>query len=168
MNAVVGWLRARTENVAVGLLAAMFLSFIVQIFSRYVLNNPVSWTVEVCLTAWIWVVFWGGAFLIDDRRHVRFDVFYLAARPAVRRVFALISAFAIVAGFALSLPATVDYVTFMKIETSATLGIRLDLVFGIYVLFVVAVILRYGWRAVRLGRGDDIGTVDGAQDEPAP
>ncbi len=45
----------------------------------------------------------------------------------------------------MSLPATVDYVTFMKVEAVAYLKIRLDWLFSIYVVFAVAVIVRYLW-----------------------
>ena len=39
----------------------------------------------------------------------------------------------------------VDYVTFMKVESTAYLKIRFDWLFSIYVVFVVAVIVRYLW-----------------------
>lgn len=161
MRATLAWLHARADNVAVGLLTAMFFSFMAQIVSRYILHSPISSTIEICLTCWIWLVFWGGAFLVDDHRHVKFDVLYLVVRPQTRRIFGLISALAIVVGLSVSLPATVDYVTFMKIETSAILGIRLDYVFSVYAVFSVAVIVRYAWRALRLVRGDDTDAVDG-------
>ena len=45
----------------------------------------------------------------------------------------------------MSLPATVKYVTFMKVESSSYLKIRLDILFSVYVVFVVAVIVRYAW-----------------------
>ena len=155
MKAALAWLRRRADNVAVGLLTAMFLSFVLQIFFRYVLNHPLGWTLEACLMAWLWVVFWGSAFLVDDRDHVKFDVLYLAARPGLRRVLALLSAVAIVAGFAASFPATVDYITFMKIEKSSTLRIRLDYVFSVYAVFAAAIIVRYAARTVRILRGGD-------------
>ena len=44
-----------------------------------------------------------------------------------------------------SLPAVVDYVTFMKVESSAYLKIRFDWLFSIYVVFAVAIIVRYLW-----------------------
>ncbi len=138
---------------AVGLLAAMFISFILQIFYRYVINEPLSWTLEACLLTWLWLVFWGAAFLLHDRDHVRFDIFYAGAGPGARRLFALISALAIVAGFAGAFPATFDFISFMSIESSSSLGIRLDHVFAAYLLFAVAVIIRYALRAVRLVRG---------------
>ncbi len=55
------WLRKRAENVAVALLSTMFACFIIQIFFRYVLNNPVGWTEEVIVTTWLWSVLWGAA-----------------------------------------------------------------------------------------------------------
>ncbi|HEY9012069.1 MAG TPA: TRAP transporter small permease subunit [Devosia sp.] len=147
------WLRRRAEDVAAGLLAVMFLTFLVQIFTRYVINYPLAWTLEVCLTLWLWLVFWGAAFILDDRDHVKFDMFYFAASTRVRRILALVTAVAILAGFLAALPATWDYITFYKIKKSATLRIRLDIVFSVYGIFAVAIITRYALRAWQLLRG---------------
>ena len=60
--------------------------------------------------------------------------------------------------FGIALPAVVSYVTFLKVEKSAYLGIRLDYLYSIYIVFSVAVIVRYAaltWRAMR-GRAPDI------------
>ncbi len=140
---------------AVGLLTAMFLSFMLQIISRYVINHPLGWTLEACLMTWLWVVFWGCAFVVRDRDHVKFDILYTHVGPRLRRVFALIAALAIAAGFATSFAGTIDYVTFMKIEKSSMLHIRLDYVFSVYGLFAAAIALRYGWRVIQLLRGID-------------
>jgi C4-dicarboxylate transporter DctQ subunit len=149
------WLHARAENVAVGLLTVMFLSFMLQIVSRYVFNSPIGWTLEVCLTTWLWLVFWTSAFCLDDRDHVRFDMLYLMANRRVQRIFALVTAVAIAGGILAALPATLDYITFYKIKKSATLRIRLDIVFSVYAIFAVAIIARYGLRAWSLARGRD-------------
>lgn len=156
MRATLRWLRARAENVAAGLLALMFLSFVLQIVSRYVINAPLGWTLEACLTLWLWLVFWTAAFVLDDRDHVRFDLLQAAGSLRLRRILALVSAVAIVAGLAAALPATIDYITFYKIKRSATLRIRLDVVFSIYGIFAVAVIVAYALRAWRIVRGRDI------------
>lgn len=149
------WLHARTENVAAALLAVMFLSFLLQIVSRYVFNNPLGWTLEVCLTLWLWLVFWGAAFNLRDVDHIRFDMLYVEVGKPMRRMFALVSALAIVAGLLAALPATLDYITFYKIKKSSTLRIRLDVVFSVYAIFVVAVVTRYALRAWHLARGGD-------------
>lgn len=154
------WLRARADNVAVGLLTAMFVSFVIQIVSRYVFNHPLGWTLEACLTTWLWLVFWGSAFVLDDGDHVKFDMFYLAGSARLRRAFALVSALAIGAGFVAALPATLDYITFYKIKRSSTLELRLDYVFSVYAAFAVAIIVRYGLRAWRLARGGSLGDIE--------
>jgi TRAP-type C4-dicarboxylate transport system permease small subunit len=58
---------------------------------------------------------------------------------------AIITAVAILALYGMSLPAVVDYVTFMKVQSTAYLDIRFDWLFSIYVIFVVAVLVRYAW-----------------------
>jgi len=147
------WLGRRAENVAVGLLTVMFLTFILQITSRYVFDDPLGWTLELTLTLWLWLVFWGSAFCLKDEDHVKFDVIYLAASARRRRVLALVSALAIIIGLLGALPATLDYITFYKIKKSATLGIRLDYVFSIYAIFVIAVVVQYGLRILAILRG---------------
>ena len=154
MSATLRWLQARADNVAVALLAAMFVAFMLQIFARYVINYPIGWTLEVCLTTWVWLVFWSSAFVLTERDHVTFDLLYLIVGKRMQRVFALVSAVAIVAGFLAALPATFEYITFYKIKKSATLHIRLDVVFSVYGMFAVAVIVRYAWHIWKLLHGD--------------
>ena len=73
------------ENVLVLLLATMFLCFILQIFSRYVLNKPMGWTDEVSVTMWLWIVLWGAAFVLARNGEVRFDILYSNISAGARR-----------------------------------------------------------------------------------
>jgi TRAP-type C4-dicarboxylate transport system permease small subunit len=131
----------------------MFIFFMLQVFSRYVLQDPYSWTIEASLIAWLWIVFWCSGLLLTNRDHIRFDMLYGWVRPGVRLAFAAISVAAILAAFLVSLPADVGYVSFMKIERSGTLGIRLDYIFSVYLVFAVAIIVRYAFYAFLILRG---------------
>jgi TRAP-type C4-dicarboxylate transport system permease small subunit len=153
VRGTLAWLRARADNVSAALLAGLFAAFILQIVTRYVLNNPLSWTHEVCVTAWLWLVLWGSAFSLREHDQVRFDLIYQMVNPRTRRWFAIVSAAALFAGFAASLPASIDYITFYRIKRSPSLGIRLDVVFSVYAVFAVAVIVRSAWEMWRLLRG---------------
>ena len=137
------------------MLAVMFLAFLLQIAFRYLLNFPVGWTSELTVIAWLWGVLWGAAFVVSEREEVRFDLLYGALGARTRRIAAIATGVAIVALYAVSLPAALDYVRFMKVERTAYLKIRFDHLFSIYVLFVVAVIARYLWILSRLLRGRD-------------
>jgi C4-dicarboxylate transporter, DctQ subunit len=153
------------EDIGGLLLALMFIAFLVQIATRYVFNAPASWTLEACLTLWLWAVFWGAAFILDERDQVRFDVLFTAMSLPIRRVFAIVSALAISGGMIAALPATFSFVTFYEIKRSAVIGIRLDIVFSIYLVFAVAVIARYLWRAGRIATG---GSPDPVPEQTSP
>jgi TRAP-type C4-dicarboxylate transport system permease small subunit len=146
------WLRRRAENISALLLLAMVLCFIVQITARYVFNYPLGWTDEVSVLCWIWCTLWGAAFVLREKDEVRFDLIYSAAGEKTRRIFTIITGIAAIALFGIALPAVFSYVTFLKVERSAYLGIRLDYLYSIYLLFSGAVIVRYAaltWRAIK-------------------
>ena len=147
------WLSRGAEGAAAALLAALFATFLLQIFSRYVLASTFGWTLELCLMLWVWLVFFGSAFVVRDQDHVTFDLLYLAVPRGAKRVFAMLSAAAIVIGLGASLWPTWDYIDFLAIKKSATLRIPLRAVFSIYAVFLLAVILRYAWTFIRLARG---------------
>jgi C4-dicarboxylate transporter, DctQ subunit len=146
-----GWLRRRAENLSAALLAVMFVAIMVQVISRYVVNLPLGWTDEVSRAAWLWLVLWGAAFIVRDRDEIRFELLHASVGPRLRRAMTVATALALVAILVAALPATVDYVTFMKVQSTAYLHLRYDLLFSVYLLFVAAVIVRQlvlGWRAV--------------------
>ena len=167
MNILVSWFRRCTEFIAASMLAAIFFTFLLQIWSRYVMAQPFGWTLELCLTLWLWSVFFGCAFIVRPKDHVTFDIFYLAAPSQVRRVLALVIAIAIAGGLLWSLLPTWDYIDFLKRRGTSTIRvafvpeslpfydelisrdkIRLRTVFSIYICFLVAVSLRYAWMGV--------------------
>lgn len=158
MTFISKWFNRGTEFIAAAMLAAMFLTFVLQIFSRYILLEPFGWTLELCLALWVWIVFWGNAFIVRERDHVSFDILYLAVPQRARQILALISAAAIVAAMVWSFLPTWDYIDFLKIKKSATLKIPMRTIFSIYGIFMIAVALRYAWRFVRILR-------DGPPDE---
>ena len=68
------------EFIAAMMMAAMFATFILQVFIRYTARigwvaetipffdpNLYGWTLEFCLVLWIWLVFWGSALIVRER-----------------------------------------------------------------------------------------------------
>jgi C4-dicarboxylate transporter DctQ subunit len=150
-------IKTTADLVAASMLAAMSIVFIYQIIGRYFGNAiesligidlATSWTLEILLTLWVWLVFWASAFCLSERDHIRFDTLHLALPRKVQRIVAGLSALAIAGFLAYSFLPTLDYITFYKIKKSAILRIRLDYVFSIYGIFLAALVARYAWRAV--------------------
>jgi C4-dicarboxylate transporter DctQ subunit len=146
------WLTRGAEGVAAAMLAAMFLTFLLQIFSRYVMLQPFGWTLELCLVLWIWLVFFGCAFVVRDRDHVSFDILYLAVPKGPRKIMALIAAAAVAVGLAASLLPTWDWIDFLRIKRSPTLPVTMRTIYAVYAVFLIAVALRAAWSIVRILR----------------
>mgnify|MGYP000064135954 CR=1 FL=1 len=150
MGRFISRLRKAAEGVSALMMTALFATFLLQIFSRYVMDEPFGWTLELCLILWVWIVFFGAAFILRSEDHITFDLLYLAVPPGPRRIMALAAAAAIALGWSL-LP-TWDWVSFLKIKKSATLHIPMRDIYIIYPIFMVAVVIAYVWRIVSVLR----------------
>jgi TRAP-type C4-dicarboxylate transport system permease small subunit len=139
------WLRRRAENIQALMLAVMFFAFLLQVVFRYFLNLPTGWSSELTVIMWLWMVLWGAAFVAREDEEIRFDLLYASVSRGVRRVMVIITALVLIGLYLYSLPAAWSYVSFMKIQSTAYLKIRFDLLFSIYILFSVAVTCRYLW-----------------------
>src|SRR3982751_614054 len=151
--ALARWLPKRAENITGGPVSLMFASFIIQIFFRYVLNNPVGWTEEVIVTTWLWTVLWGAAFILSEAEEVRFDILYSNISENARRICTVITGCALIFLYGISLPASYKYVSFMKVERSAYLHVPINLMYSVYIIFAVACIARYAWLVYQAIRG---------------
>ncbi|CUI37552.1 TRAP transporter small permease [Cognatishimia activa] len=152
------WFSRLAEMIAGGLLAAIFVIFLLQIALRY-LFTPAGWTLELIGILWVWVIFFACAFVVREQDQVKFDIVYLSVSKRTRKVFAMISAAALVVGMLYTLLPTWDYIDWMKIRKTATVrnpftGAKIPLrdVFSIYAVFIVAVAARYAWMFVDIWR----------------
>lgn len=169
-NRILSALRHGANHVQVMMMAIMFVAFIVQIFFRYAMNQPVAWTDEVCVITWIWGILWGASFVTRNREDIRFDVLTSHVTRPVKRVLTVLASVSVVVILLVSLPSAWSFVTFMKVEKSAALGIRMDHFFSIYIAFVVAMVVRHAWIGIEAVRGylyDDPEPVQATQVEAA-
>jgi TRAP-type C4-dicarboxylate transport system permease small subunit len=137
------------ELVSAGLFALLFGAFMVQVFTRYVLNDPVTWTLELCSLAYVWGVCFTAAALVREREHIAFDMLYHHVRPRPRRWLAIASTGIVAVLFLAGLPGTVDFVSFMARIRTLSLHIPFNIVYSCFVLFLVLTVL---FGLVRLKR----------------
>jgi TRAP-type C4-dicarboxylate transport system permease small subunit len=152
MTRLLPLLRHGANGVAAGLLAVIFVAFILQIALRYLFDWPVGWTAELSLVAWLWLVLWGAAFVLKDEEEIRIELLDVLAPGRWRLLAQALGSVAIVVLFGMSLPASWDYVSFMKVEKTSYLKIRVDVLYAIYIVFVLAVIARHLWQLRRIAR----------------
>jgi TRAP-type C4-dicarboxylate transport system permease small subunit len=143
-------LRRGAELAAAALFAAMFGAFVVQVVSRYVFNDPVSWTIEVCSIAYVWIVFFASGTIVTARQHITFDMLYVTLGPRWKRGFAIFTTASVLAIFAICLPQVLGYIRFVSHKHTLILDIRLDLVYGCFGIFMIGAIVGAGFRLWRL------------------
>jgi TRAP-type C4-dicarboxylate transport system permease small subunit len=97
------------ENLAALFMGGLLFVLFLQVFTRYVLNDPLSWTEEAARYIYVYVVFLGASAAISDRSHVGIDY------------------------FAKALPIRAQWIV--------------SLLVNLAILFVLAQLLWWGWRA---------------------
>ncbi|WP_297335716.1 TRAP transporter small permease [Algoriphagus sp.] len=116
------------------LMGLMVINVSWQVASRYLLNNPSSFTDELARYMLIWIGMLGAAFVAGKNEHLAIDVFQekLSVENRIRiqfiiriliLVFALLTM--VIGG------ANLVYITFILDQTSAALRIPLAYVYGI-------------------------------------
>lgn len=108
LSLLTGW----TEALTALLLVAVVLLNLAQIFFRYVLIDPISWSEEAMRYTTTWMVMLAAAPAVLRQEHMAVDFLQYEAPPPLRRLVRLVS-HACVAGFCLLLiwkgfPAAID------------------------------------------------------------
>ena len=140
---------------------ALFGVFIVQITARFLFAKPLPWTDELAVVLYLWAILWACAFMVPEREHVVFDLMWNHAGRRTRQAMRLLG-HSLIGGLALlALPASWDYVHFMRREGTPVLGWSFQWVFFPFVLLLLALALRSLWAIAQALRGQGL-------DESAP
>ena len=185
MKAIFKWFTRGAEFIAAMMLAAIFFTFLIQIFTRYAAKiswlmpipaisdwmstlQPLGWTVNLISLFWVWAVFFGCAFVVREQEHVTFDVLYLAVPRSWRRILTYIIAVGVIAAMLYALPAMWDAVfnnRLMDLKKIQTLRmpitgdkIAIKWLFASIVLLMVVTVIRYLWRIIMVARFGPPGT----------
>lgn len=144
----------RFANVLGGsLFLLLFAVFIIQITARFGFNKPLPWTDEAAVILYVWVILWAAATMVPEREHVVFDLVWNSVGRRSRALMR-IAGNLLIGGLALwAVPASWDYVYFMRREGTPVLGLPYLWVFLPLVLLLVAIGLRCAWAIVQTLRG---------------
>jgi TRAP-type C4-dicarboxylate transport system permease small subunit len=133
-----------------GLFLTLFVVFIIQIAARFGFNKPLPWTDEAAVILYIWVILWAAAVMVPEREHVVFDLLWNLAGPRTRQAMA-VAGHMLIGGLALvALPASWDYVHFMRREGTPVLNLPFMVVYLPFVLLLVAMMVRSAWSLWRI------------------
>jgi TRAP-type C4-dicarboxylate transport system permease small subunit len=149
-------LRGAANAIGGALFLTLFVVFIVQVAARFGLNQPLPWSDEAAVVLYVWVILWAAAAIVPEREHVVFDLLWNLAGRRTRQAMCIAGNLVVGGLAAVAVPATWDYVHFMRRESTPVLGISFMWVFLPFVILMAALVLRSAWAIWRALRGQGL------------
>jgi TRAP-type C4-dicarboxylate transport system permease small subunit len=135
-------LRTMANAIGGGLFLTLFVVFIIQIAARFGFNKPLPWTDEAAVILFVWIIMWAAAVMVPEREHVVFDLVWNLAGARSRQAMAVAGHLLIGSLALVALPASWDYVHFMRREGTPVLNLPFMYVYLPFVLLLVAIVVR--------------------------
>ncbi|GAB4221650.1 MAG: TRAP transporter small permease [Spirochaetales bacterium] len=125
----------------------MFVVFLINIFTRYVLKNPQNWTLEFSVNSFVIIGLVGACAAYRKEDHVVFDLFYNHASLKAKTIMRILSYALVILFFLAALPGTFYYLTHHR-AISSILRIPYNYIFASFPVLLVSVIIRSAYRMV--------------------
>ena len=150
----------RVEDVVTGVCVLIFLAALtLQVFFRYVFNNPLPWPEELAKFSFVWCCFFGAAAGTRRKAHIAVEVFVARLSPRWRHAVAAIVHMGILLILAILVKAGMDLA--LLSSTSKLPAINLPLGYLVMALPVAAALmmLDFGgllWGSLRAWRNPSL------------
>lgn len=118
----------------------MFVTFILQVFFRYAVKHPLTWTQEVIVVAFVWLVMFGACYTMRRTSHVKFTLVYDKLNPRRAALSRMIGNLIIVLTFLTLIVPSYKYSLFLHFQMTGTLRISYTYIFMPFVYLVCAVV----------------------------
>jgi TRAP-type C4-dicarboxylate transport system permease small subunit len=120
--------------------AAMFVTFIMQVFFRYIIRQPLTWSMEIIVIGFVWTVVFGACYTMRRRSHVKFTMIYDRLPPIPAAVIRMIGNSIIAGTFACLVSAAYRYSFFVGFQKTAVFRISYTVIFMPFVYFLCSII----------------------------
>jgi TRAP-type C4-dicarboxylate transport system permease small subunit len=120
MNKLVG--------IVVGLmLAAMSTIIVVQVFCRFVIDYPLTWTEEAARFLMIYTVFLGASLALRNHKMIAIEIIMESVKPKVRKVLRIMVMLISIVFLFILLFKGIEMLDIVKRQTSAGLGLSMNI-----------------------------------------
>jgi TRAP-type C4-dicarboxylate transport system permease small subunit len=134
----------RVQEAATGTFYLLtFISIVVAVFYRFVLNQPLIWSIELPTYFFFWCFCLGTGLSDWDDDQISFDLVSARLAPRLRLAASAIGNLLIVVPFVVVLPGTIDYLAFQNQQPSTGVPVSQAWGFGaILPFFLIGILLR--------------------------
>ena len=126
----------------------LFLTFVYQIFCRYILKQPVSWSYEMGLITFVWTTMLGSLYAWRDDEHIVFSLVYDAQNEKTKRIFDIIGSVAVFILLGIIIRPTFQYIMKQR-RFSSVMKISYKVMYFPFLIMVVGTCIHQVKRFVK-------------------
>lgn len=116
-------------SMIVVLFSVMIISCVLQVFTRFVLNDSLSWTEELSRYTFIWANLLGAAFCVRNNKHAQVTVIFDALPSKLRKYFTLIIQLLIITVASVMVVQGLKVAQITQAQFSPSLNIHISLIY---------------------------------------
>ena len=117
----------------------MFLIILTQVFFRYVIRYPLTWSMEITVIGFVWTVIFGACFTMRRGAHIKFTLIYDKLKPRPAAVFRLLGNILIAGIFLSMVYASLKFSFFVGYQKTAVFRIPLTYVYLPFAYFLCSI-----------------------------
>lgn len=129
MGKTLNAMRRAINGLLVAILAIMFVVVFLQVFFRYVFDQPLRWSEELARILLIWTTFLGAAVAIERRTHFRVDAFVEALPRGIQAIVKILTNLLVVAYVVFIIAGTFYMLTSIRMGTTPALQIPIKYIY---------------------------------------
>ncbi len=134
---ILWWAREVIEvYIAVASFAVMLITFLIQIFFRYVMDDPLTWPFELTTVTFVWAVVLGASYAMRRREHLMFTLLYDRLSERLQLIVRFASNGIVCAGLIIVYYPSFSYISFMGRQSTNVLNIPFSLVYAPFMYFL--------------------------------
>lgn len=128
--------------------ACLFLTFVYQIFCRYVLRSPVSWSYEMGLLTFVWTTMFGACYAWRDNEHIVFSLIYDNRSEKGKCIFDLLGAIIVFVLMVLAIQPTWKYIMTQR-RASSVMKISYKVMYFPFLIMIIDTCFRQVYNAYK-------------------
>ncbi len=118
----------RFENTLLGILiSVMVIVIFLQVISRFIFNNPLSWSEELARYLFIWIIFIGASVAVRERAHFGIDFFVELLPDKFKKIIDFLISISMIGFAAIMIIYGIETVKWTHMQISPSLHIHMSL-----------------------------------------
>ena len=128
-------------HLAAGIFILLLVSISIEVFSRYVLNEPTPKFFEISIYTFIWTIYLGAALAKRYNQHIRFDILYRKFSPKGQLLIDIVFDSLTTVVMLILLVPSINYTLWSYRIKSSTLRVPWTYLLVCFPLFVILILI---------------------------